>query len=119
MARQATNALRIFLVLALAADDVGDVVALVLVGLEERCVVGRIVGDFDFFFLALDRRLLALGLGVGLFERDELDLGGLGDFRLRRREVPFVGVALRIQRINGTVRSANGPGQFMLWEIER
>ena len=29
--------------------------------------------------------------------------------------VKRVGVALRIQRINGTVRSANGPGQFMLW----
>lgn len=33
--------------------------------------------------------------------------------------VKRVGVALRLQRINGTVRSTNGPGQFMLWEIER
>jgi len=30
-----------------------------------------------------------------------------------------VGVALRRQRQNGTVRSANGPGQFMIWEIAR
>jgi len=33
--------------------------------------------------------------------------------------VKRVGVALRIQRNNGTVRSTNGRGQFMLWEIER
>jgi hypothetical protein len=33
--------------------------------------------------------------------------------------VKRVGVALRLQRNNGIVRSANGPGQFMLWEIER
>ena len=33
--------------------------------------------------------------------------------------VKRVGVALRIQRINGTVRSANGPGQFMLWKVAR
>jgi hypothetical protein len=30
-----------------------------------------------------------------------------------------VGVALRLQRNNGIVRSANGPGQYTLWEIER
>jgi hypothetical protein len=30
-----------------------------------------------------------------------------------------VGVALRVQRNNSVVRSANGPGQYMLWEIER
>ena len=30
-----------------------------------------------------------------------------------------VGVALRRQRQNGTVCSANGPGQFMIWEIAR
>jgi len=30
-----------------------------------------------------------------------------------------VGVALRRQRQNGTVRSANGPGQFMIWDIAR
>jgi hypothetical protein len=33
--------------------------------------------------------------------------------------VKLVGVALRMQRNNGTVRSTNRPGQFMLWEIER
>jgi hypothetical protein len=30
-----------------------------------------------------------------------------------------VGVALRIQRVNGIVRSASGPGQYMIWEIAR
>jgi hypothetical protein len=33
--------------------------------------------------------------------------------------VIHVGVALRLQRNNGVVRSANGPGQYMLWEVER
>lgn len=28
-----------------------------------------------------------------------------------------VGVTLRLQRVNGIVRSSSGPGQFMLWEI--
>ena len=28
-----------------------------------------------------------------------------------------VGVALRLQRLNGTVRSLSGPGQFILWQI--
>jgi hypothetical protein len=28
-----------------------------------------------------------------------------------------VGVALRIQRVNGVVRSTQGPGQYMVWEI--
>jgi hypothetical protein len=30
-----------------------------------------------------------------------------------------VGVALRLQRLNGIVCSSSGPGQFMLWEIAR
>ena len=30
-----------------------------------------------------------------------------------------VGVTLRLQRLNGVVRSSSGPGQFILWEIER
>jgi hypothetical protein len=30
-----------------------------------------------------------------------------------------VGVTLRLQRVNGIVRSSSGPGQFMLWEIAR
>jgi hypothetical protein len=28
-----------------------------------------------------------------------------------------VGVTLRLQRVNGVVRSASGPGQYMLWQI--
>jgi hypothetical protein len=30
-----------------------------------------------------------------------------------------VGVTLRLQRVNGEVRSASGPGQYMVWEIAR
>jgi hypothetical protein len=30
-----------------------------------------------------------------------------------------VGVTLRLQRINGIVRSATGTGQYMVWEIAR
>jgi hypothetical protein len=30
-----------------------------------------------------------------------------------------VGVTLRLQRINGVVRSASGTGQYMIWEIAR
>jgi hypothetical protein len=30
-----------------------------------------------------------------------------------------VGVALRLQRVNGVVRSASGTGQYMIWEIAR
>jgi hypothetical protein len=28
-----------------------------------------------------------------------------------------VGVMLRLQRVNGIVRSSSGPGQYMIWEI--
>lgn len=41
------------------------------------------------------------------------------DQRLLALMVKRVGVALRLQRNNGVVRSVNGPGQFMLWEVER
>ena len=41
------------------------------------------------------------------------------DQRLLALMVKRVGVALRIQRNNGVVRSASGPGQFMLWEVIR
>jgi hypothetical protein len=41
------------------------------------------------------------------------------DQKLLALMVKRVGVALRIQRNNGIVRSANGPGQYMLWEVER
>jgi hypothetical protein len=30
-----------------------------------------------------------------------------------------VGVTLRLQRVNGIVRSSTGPGQYMIWEIAR
>ena len=30
-----------------------------------------------------------------------------------------VGVTLRLQRVNGVVRSSAGPGQYMVWEIAR
>jgi hypothetical protein len=30
-----------------------------------------------------------------------------------------VGVTLRLQRVNGIVRSTSGPGQYMVWEIAR
>ena len=30
-----------------------------------------------------------------------------------------VGVTLRLQRVNGIVRSLSGPGQYMIWEIAR
>jgi hypothetical protein len=41
------------------------------------------------------------------------------DQKLLALMVKRVGVALRIQRNNGIVRSISGPGQFLLWEIER
>lgn len=39
------------------------------------------------------------------------------DQRLLRIMTKRVGVALRIQRDNGAVRSEQGPGQYMIWEI--
>lgn len=41
------------------------------------------------------------------------------DQRLLRLMTKRVGVALRRQRDNGVVRSAQGPGQYMLWEVAR
>jgi hypothetical protein len=41
------------------------------------------------------------------------------DQKLLALMVKRVGVALRLQRNNSVVRSLTGPGQFMLWEIER
>jgi len=41
------------------------------------------------------------------------------DQRLLRLMTKRVGVALRGQRDNGVVRSDQGPGQYMLWEIAR
>jgi hypothetical protein len=39
------------------------------------------------------------------------------DQRLSALMTKPVGVTLRLQRINGVVRSSHGPGQFMVWEI--
>ena len=41
------------------------------------------------------------------------------DRKLLRLMGKRVGVALRMQRENGTVRSEQGPGQFVLWEVVR
>lgn len=41
------------------------------------------------------------------------------DQKLLRLMTKRVGVALRGQRDNGVVRSNQGPGQYMLWEIAR
>jgi hypothetical protein len=41
------------------------------------------------------------------------------DQRLLRLMTKRVGVALRLQRDNGAVRCEQGPGQYMLWEIDR
>jgi hypothetical protein len=41
------------------------------------------------------------------------------DQRLLRLMTKRVGVALRIQRDNGVVKSEQGPGQYMVWEIAR
>lgn len=41
------------------------------------------------------------------------------DRKLLRLMGKRVGVALRTQRDNGAVRSEQGPGQFVLWEIVR
>ena len=41
------------------------------------------------------------------------------DQKLFRLMTKRVGVALRVQRDNGAVRSEQGPGQFVLWEVAR
>ena len=41
------------------------------------------------------------------------------DQKLFRLMVKRVGVALRTQRENGSVRSEQGPGMFVLWEVAR
>jgi hypothetical protein len=41
------------------------------------------------------------------------------DVRLLRLMTKRVGVALRGQRNNGIVKETQGPGQYMLWEIDR
>ncbi len=41
------------------------------------------------------------------------------DTRLLRLMTRRVGMALRTQRDNGAVRSEQGPGQFVLWQVAR
>jgi len=41
------------------------------------------------------------------------------DERLLRLMVKRVGIALRHQRDQGRVKSDQGPGQYMVWEVER
>lgn len=41
------------------------------------------------------------------------------DQRLLRLMVKRVGVSLRIQRDNGTVKAEQGRGQYQLWEVVR
>lgn len=41
------------------------------------------------------------------------------DQRLLRLMTKRVGVAMRLQRDKGTVRSEQGPGQYILWELTR
>lgn len=41
------------------------------------------------------------------------------DVKLLRLMTKRVGVALQTQRANGTVRSEQGPGMFVLWEVAR
>ena len=41
------------------------------------------------------------------------------DQKLFKLMTKRVGVALRVQRDNGAVRSEQGPGQFVLWEVAR
>jgi hypothetical protein len=41
------------------------------------------------------------------------------DQKLLKLMVKRVGVALRTQRENGAVRSSQGPGQLVVWEVAR
>jgi hypothetical protein len=42
-----------------------------------------------------------------------------GDVKMLRLMTKRCGVALRLQRDKGAVRSEQGPGQYMVWEIAR
>src|SRR5215469_11849890 len=72
--------LSFFLVLVAAADNVGDVGVLFFLLLDERVVVIVIEALVEFYIVVAGigiagRRLLgAGGLGIGLFERDGLNL---------------------------------------------
>src|SRR5262245_65063193 len=79
----------LLVVLATFTDNIGDVVVALLLLLDE----GRLLGLLDLeIVLALRGNglaLLALGLGIGLFERNQLGVLGLRDLLnllgLRRR----------------------------------
>src|SRR5215472_5502653 len=86
-----------FLLVLDVADDIGHVLVAFLLLLDEGGVVHLLVLELDLVLAALGRpfrRLLALGLGVRLLQRDEFGLlglrrlgfllgGGLGAHRLR------------------------------------
>src|SRR5689334_17521013 len=100
-ARGATSSL--FLVLDVAADDLGDVGVLFLGLLDEgRIVLGALhLLDLDVLDLGPVRRLLgAFGFRVGLLERDEFGLLRLRELRLRRLR------GGRARRGSGRVRTA-------------
>ena len=86
--RRGLSSVYFLLVFDVAADDVGDIGVLFFLFLDEGVVVGRLV-HLDLFLLdsrfLLDPRFRgrgllggALRLGIGLFERDGLDLLRLG-----------------------------------------
>src|SRR4029077_12967768 len=77
-----------FLLVVDVADNVGDVLVALLLLLDEGGVVHALVFKLHILFAALFRlafrRLLALRLGIRLFQGDEFSLGGL-----RRRHLFF------------------------------
>ena len=64
-------------VLAAFADDVGDVVVALFLLLDERRLFGLLDLDVVVAFGGFAVGLLARGLGVGVLERNQLDVGGL------------------------------------------
>src|SRR5207248_7294465 len=70
-----------FLVLAAFTDDVGDVVIALFGLLDERRLFGLLDLDIVLAFRG-GLALLARGLGVGVFERHELNVGVLRRLRL-------------------------------------
>src|SRR5262249_44352795 len=77
-----------FLLVVAVADNVGDVLVPLLLLLDEGSVVHALVFDLHILFAALGRlafwRLLALRLGIRLFQRAEFSLP-----RLRRHRLFF------------------------------
>jgi hypothetical protein len=60
--------------------------------------------------------LTARDIADQLMRERALDLGNVN---LSRQMVKRCGVALRGQRNKGVVRSSQGPGQYMVWQIAR